>query len=437
MTISSPAAPGKVTAPSMNLSEGMTPMDLLNANMRRPPPAGEQPGTVTTVPNPAAALETTFADPIQFPVDVPPPAEVKPAEPVLPGDPPVTPDPEVPLSEADKLLDSVLTKGERKAESLKHLRTKAQETQQQLDEEKRQREETALELARYKSGEAIPDVLREKDEQISELAYFRDLHAIKFSPEYRRKFVEPMAAMKEKLVDLAKESGVDIDAINRAFAIEDKKERNAFLKNNFGDDLAVLDVRDTMLKMEGLHAESVAAEQKPAETLENLKVEYRNREAADQTSRVNAIVNNSKEGWVSALTELRSTGEYPELSLRGEPEHDKIVATVLKEAGEELGKLIRQSGQNGMKDLPLDTAKILAKTFLLARISPITAASRADHYRRAEEVIQHSRNTAGMSRPVVGSPGTPGGSLPQPKRTIQQGAEDLLNEAKQKALQKR
>lgn len=85
-------------------------------------------------------------------------------------------------------------------------------------------------------------------------------------------------------------------------------------------------------------------------------------------------------------------------------------------------------GQSGVKDIPPDAAKILAKRYLMSQAASIMSKSRAHHHSRSEELLNQTRRTASMIRPQIGgvADASPAPVAPQPAR-IEDKAETLLN----------
>lgn len=372
------------------------------------------------------------------PIPVPPPAEVAPATPVV-----------EPKNEAQAFVDSLVADAEKAApavaplegdetpvegedpkspeQSLKGMRKIIRKVNTDLETEREGRLRAEAEIEKFRTGEKIPDVLKEKDQRIEELSHYEKLHGLKLSPEYQQKYVEPYNDTMARAAQLAKDYGVDESVVQDALHIENKRELNSFLRTHF-DEVGTLEVRTLVDSARNLSQQAAAAEQKPQDSMVQLRSEFQAQQQEREQQRVTTIQQNAQGGWRESVKELAGSGEYPELTLTGEAEHDKIVTEVRTAAASEFGKMITLLGQSGVKDIPPDAAKILAKRFLMSQASAIMAKSRAHHYSRSEELLNQSRSRAKMIRPQIGgvADASPAAPMPQPAR-IEDKAETLLN----------
>lgn len=401
-----------------SLQTGATPLEMIKANLRtsepivakRPEPEAPVAPTGQTSPQVAQSIVQGNGLDISLPFETEPFAQPKTAP-----APEVKPEPEI-QKEENSLLELVTEGKKSKEDSIKDLRQKANELKTQLEEK-----ETILgtlqgDLERYKTGEALPDVIKAKEERIAQLEQYEQLHGLRFSPEYQKKYVEPLEAAKTQAVKLAEEYQVDPMVLNQALAIEGKRELNAFLKDHF-DDVGALEVRDVLAQIKTLENETARAEEQPAIALGKLREEFQVQSAEQEKQRLTSIAATSRDGWIKALVEVREKGEYPELTLTGDPKQDEVVIPILDSSAQEYGKFVKMLAELGVKELPSDVAKITAKRFLLSQASAVMAQSRAHHYQRSEDILNQTRRTQSMTRPPVGMT-SGGGSSPAPARSM-------------------
>lgn len=330
---------------------------------------------------------------------------------------------EVPQNE---LLEQVAKPKKGPEDSIKDLRRIATQYKTQLSEKETAHAELQAELEKYKTGEAIPEVIQKKEERIAELEYYEKLHALKLSPEYQKKYVEPISELRDKAIQLANDYGVDPTLLNEAYSLDNPRERNQFLREHF-DDVGAMEVKGLLDKIKDVDTASQKAEKEPTQALEKIKSEYREQEQTREQHRVRTLAGNSREGWTSAYKEL-SEGNYPELTLIGKEEHDKLVKPLVQTAAEEYGRFIKLLADSGTKDLHPEAAKILAKRFLLSQVNSVTAASREHHYNRAEEIVNESKRMSSMIRPPIGAYNGGGGQGESgpPKPTSPEDAANIL-----------
>lgn len=438
MTGSGPVSP----QPSANspevafkVAEGDSPMDFITKNLRRPaePAPAATPQPVASEPPKETTPEPTF-NPPDLPIE--PPKEPNPKPPEPKKEEPLA----EPLVEPDKdknLLSKTFPK--EKGDSVKDLRRKTQELETTLSEKDQTLKETQEKLSKYESGEAVPEVVQQLNDRIAELEHFEKLHSFRTSKEYHEKFAKPVDELRARAVKLAEEYEVDPAILAEAYNLQNKKDLNVFLRQHF-DDVGAMEVRDVLLNIKNLQVEAESAIKEPAKKLEEIILENRKRDQVKQTERVNVINSNAREGWVSALTELRASGKYPEIVLTGDPNHDKISRPLLNEASSEVGKFVKAMGMHGLSDLPIDAAKILSKMALLARIADVAAAERDMHYRRAEEIKANSERVSTLSRPALGQqaplPPVSERNSSTPHENLRKGIDGILETTKNKLRNK-
>lgn len=371
---------------SRGLVDGQDPLDFIKQNLQRPQPSQTpQPAQATATEQIQDAIKQSFVDKdtgLELPFDTkqtqtPPPPE-QPQE----GEQQQQPD-----------------KGPE--ESIKNLRKKANELSKLVEERGSEAEQLKEQLEKYKTGEALPDVIEQYKTRISELERYEQLHALRMSKNYAQKYVEPIEQLKTKAISIAEEYGVNPAILDKAITLPNRKELNSFLSKHF-DEVGALEVREALDGIKKLSIEAQQAEAEPAQTLENLRQEQQRHEQAQEKERVTKISNTAKSSWVEALTELRDGEQYPELQLTGNEEHDKYVRPILNEAAAEYGKFVKELGLTGAKELRPEAAKILAKRYLLSQVAAIAMESRTQHYKRAEELINESKRQSQFIRPPVG-----------------------------------
>lgn len=323
-------------------------------------------------------------------------------------------------------VEALIAKGPK--ESIKNLRERSKELKKLLDEKEATLSQLQGEVERFRSGDGIPEEIKEQYEgRIKQLEQYERLHALKLSREYQTKFIEPGKKLKAEAEQIAKEYGVQPEIFNKALQIDNKRELNSYLRNYF-DDVGALEARDIVQKIKELKTEAARAEQEPGEALSRIQQEVQAREQQEAQARISRIVNTAKTGWQHSLTELTSSGEYPELMIKPNDEnHNKVVRPIVESAAQEYGKFIKLLGEAGIKDLPEEATKILAKRFQLSQAASVMAASRASHYSRAEELLNETRKRESLTRPPIGASSDGGGRGQIPKGpSSPEEAADLL-----------
>lgn len=317
-------------------------------------------------------------------------------------------------------------------ENLKALR----KTNKEILKEKEQKEQELVaareRLQKFEAGEEIAEPVKQREaklkEEVEKLKPYEQLHALKMSDEYEEKFVKPLDEIGNRAIKLAEDYEVDPQVITQASRIENKRERNAFLKKHL-DDVGVFEMTALIDQASVLKAEQRNAEAAPAQTLETLQANKAEARRQEEERRVSSLNRNAKTGMERALEKIKTT-EYPEFQFTGDEKQDEYARGILDAATKSFSDTVKLLAAQGIKELPEEAAELLAETFLYGHAGTVAMASRNDHYRRAEEIKENARRESNGIRPQIGrgSPFSGGSAEPAPRgpRTGEQMAEDLL-----------
>ena len=357
----------------------------------RPEPATE-PAAATVVDQPAQELTQSFSND-SFPIDLDEPEP----EPELESDD--NEEPEEGKFDAQSLLDNTLKKSSKK-ESMKDLRKLAQTHKEEKDALQQEYQTAQEELDKYRKGEVLPDTIKQRMDELESKVNVFDF---KNSPEYRRKIIEPIEGLKTRARALAAEYEIDASVFDEAISIDNRKERNSFLQNHF-DDLGALEAHEIINNLKDLDKKAIDAEKEPLAQLEAMRGELHREETLNQEDRIKSIITSAKPGWSAALSEVREKETYPELSLiANDEQHNQVVRQILEEARTEFTKTLQVMAASGVKELPAEVSKALAKRFVLSQASAVIAASRAQYFQKNQEMINNSKSMKKYNRPPVGS----------------------------------
>lgn len=407
-------------------ADGETPVDFIKKNIRSvqpqqvppQPPQGQQPPLPPSQMAPSTEPFQTFADPS---LDVIAREIMDQETPVAPA-PTSAPEPQPP---AEPVSEDVQPPKPTKEDSLRAMRKKLNEGVARASELQQKIDELTKEVTKWQTGEAIPDVLKEKNERISQLERFEKLHSLKTSPEYSKKFLDPLDGLKNKAEKLAEAYQVDPNILNEALTIENRRDLNTFLRTYF-DETGTTEVRGVLDEIKAIGAAMEEAEVEPALELERLREESQRQQVANEQTRLAGIKNAAQSEWTTALRELRDKGEFPEFELTGDADNDAISRPILTNAAQEYGKFIKYLGLQGLKELPPDIAKALAKRFLLSQAASIMGRSRMEHYNRAEALIAENKKQSNILYPPVGSGVSSGGRPQAPQPQSPEEAADVI-----------
>jgi hypothetical protein len=365
------------------------------------PPQATQPNTDFVLPDLQQLSNEAAARALL--AETPPPAD--PVDPNLPPAPPIDPDDDEALPPEEK----------QHSERFRTVRRKAKELETKLQEREARLAEIEQENLKYKSGEIITEQQEQQQNRIKELERYEHLHNFRLSREYKEKYAEPFDKAVNAAKKLATDYNVPPQVVNEALGITDKRQLNSYLRTYF-DDVGALEVRAAIDTARQIQEQAHSAEQEPAQAFEQIKQERQEQERVSATLRVQQVQKTARTALTDALVEIGSSEEYPELIIRqGDEKHNALSRAVVESAAKEYGKLVTAMAAAGMQEVPPAVAKILAKRFLLSEAAGVMAASRAEHARRADQVIQNNQRRAPMMRPQVGSVAPDMGSA-QPQR---------------------
>lgn len=351
------------------------------------------------------------------------PAEAPTVEPVEP-----TPGELTSATEEEPTLLEQITGKKTKDDSIRDLRKKSTELQKTVTERDTLIQSLNDRVQKFEKGEEISEPVQQKLQRIEQLEHFERVHSLKTSREYIEEYEQPFEQSKVQAATLAEKYKVDVEVLDEALEISDERERNKYLKQQFGDDVAVIEVKAALQNVEATHARMIEAEKKPVESLRTAREQLQAREAQLEVRRLDGLKNTSRAGWIQAESELTTSGKYPELKITGDPANDKISKEILNRAAQEYGKTVRLLAANGTRELPADVAAILAKRFLMSEAAAVMAESRAQHFQRAEEVLESTKRKNGYLRPPIGvsNHGAPAGAAPTRTQTPEEAADKVL-----------
>jgi hypothetical protein len=311
------------------------------------------------------------------------------------------------------------------------LKTKAKEAVKNYKELKSQYEVAASELAKYKNGEVVPEVLQNLENKVAELSKWEKLHNLKASEEYQDRFVKPLGETTERIKALFKDYGAEDEsveaAVNHALSLESKADLNKFLSANF-DVLGAEEARTLIATTKQLREDAKAAELEPAQALERLQLESQAIKQAQDAQRVERIRGTSKNAWVEALTDIRNDGKITELIRKeDDPEFNrKFVDPILTKSSQEYGRLVTELARNGVKELPKEIAKGLANMVLRATAQALAVEARNAALEHASQIQSASSRVDALFRPPVGGGVPRGGRGPAPAPVSPEAAADKL-----------
>lgn len=278
----------------------------------------------------------------------------------------------------------------------------------------------------YEEGEVIPEKLRPKLDRAETLEKYETLHAFKVSQEYENKFVKPLEGLTQSAKRLAEDYRVDPSVIDRAMKTTDRREQDRILVNHFGD-LGALEVKKVIGEMSSIQTQMAEAEKNPFQAFEAAKNEARMLRQRELEAGIKQIEVAGKNGWVNAIQKHSITGEFPELMITGDTEHDATVKPILQRASKEFSNVMKVLVAHGVKSLPPEVVEIMADRFMRSEAYGTAAQQRNEIARHNYDIQQQNAARAGFRRPGIGGVNTGGASgIPAPVAEPKMGIEDIF-----------
>jgi len=337
---------------------------------------------------------------------------------------PLVEDPETDIPET---LDGV----ESPQQSFANLRKALKATKQEREAAAQKVLELEQRVAKFQTGEEIPEPLKDVHARVTELEHYKSLVSLKANPEYEKQVLAPLTDTKAKLVELYKAYGANPEKLQQLFANKDVKFRNSQLGAVLKDPVAVLEAKNLLTQVDTLHQTQEHFEKQPTIALEQMvaaEIETRN---ANVRERLGEVKTRSSSAWVKALTDIRKEGKIFEIIPQaGNHEHnEKWVKPIVDKAAKQYGLIVKSLVEAGLRDLPENAAYAIARAVQQAYAAGSAAESRAVALAEADRVRQNAQRRSVYERPPMGSGnGAPRNGGPAPKSSLAQGVAALTNQ---------
>lgn len=412
-----------------SFQSGATPMDFITKNLRQPG-AGET-GNV----NAQTAANVAVAAGVVDGANIPQPVMHKPTE--APADSNVTPSDlrtkegksiideamsnylnntvkpqeekkEEPVSQdaapsdSGELKDSESFEGKKKS-FFKDLRDKVKGLETVVQEKETVLTDVQAKNSKYETGEEIPEILKPKLERLQELEKYEKLYALDSSPEFRELYLAPLEQAKEELNKFAEDYGIPKNVMEQISEMTNRRELNRALSDYCEDALGADEARRLIDSLNQKKAVVKEARNSAESTLNSLLSKNNEMYQMQEQERISHVKGVASSAWKEGIGELLSTGNYPELTIKdGDKDHNAISGPIIERAAGEFGKVMNILAAAGIKSIPKEAAKIIAKRFATSEAAPIIAASRGHFYQELQKLIGDGHNAAKYDRPPMG-----------------------------------
>ena len=342
-----------------------------------------------------------------------PPVPLADEKPIEKAPPPPTEDfdigePTPELDDIDKVVDIKGTS----AENMKRLRTKLKSTHQELQNHRAEVETLRKKVTDYESGVVIPDQLQELQRRVDELEPLEKVYKLETSPAYQEAITKPLDSVREKLIGLANDYGVDLTVLDKAISATNRAEINGILNSAFPDEVGALEAKSLINSMKELGQKAQDFKKDASASLGRLHKQSQEAILQRRQKEVEGISSVAKSAWVESLTALREE-DHPFLSFKdGDSEHNETIARpILNKASRDYGAVVRALGENGLQQMPPDISFVLARSIQLSHESAIL---KQQNQQLTDELITLRKrvgNLNSLNRPSANGGGTQTPSL--------------------------
>jgi hypothetical protein len=316
------------------------------------------------------------------------------------------------------------------AENYKLLKSKFKEVKTEAQRIAEEKAAIAKKLEEYETGAVVPDLLQQKENEIARLSAYEKMFNFKGSKAYQEQFVKPLSQNAEQLKAIFKDYEIPEEVLSQVEGVSNRAERNRFLSEHF-DPVGAEEVKRLLESRQELRTRAKDIEAGSTDFIRNVEEEQKRIDAAREVERKSNIAGKAKEAWLQSLLQVKQENKTPELVLSDtdEERNAKVVRPILTQAATAYGKLVTYLAENGIKELPDDLGRALARMALLSHASAFAIHSRDSVLKHAEAAEEGTRIGNGYFRPAIGGgmPSISGASSAAPKPTLEQGMDSVLN----------
>lgn len=282
-------------------------------------------------------------------------------------------------------------------------------------------EDAQKKVKAYETGEAIPEVINQKEQEISELSRYKKLHNLKGSKEYQEAVTQPLESHRNRLKAYAEEYGIPEDVLVNASSLA-PRDQNEFLSNHF-DSIAGTEVKSIFGNIRALSHKAQEMEAEPAKALQALQEESKRINEVKKIETRNKVFGQAKDSWAESIFNIQERGEIDELLLKenDEDHNNRFTRPLRTAAANEYTKIMKEvvkSMESGEVSKNLTDA--LSNMTLLAMGSATAIEARKHYKKQAVETESAMERLNKLIRPSIGnntnfSPTTSNNTKAQPK----------------------
>lgn len=315
------------------------------------------------------------------------------------------------------------------------LSLRSERTRATVAEQKAQELETQLQ--NYADVQERLERLAELEDRVQQLEPYEKMFDIYQNPEFQEKYVTGISSELTAAQQIATDYKVaDAEAvIEQALSIENRKDRNDFLRQHGLDDLGIQEISPHIIKAQQLAVERDEVAKNPDEARSQLSMLAQQNQAARIEKAVQKVKHRSQEAW-GQIAGMYSKGENAVDQLKerpGDPEHTQKRQHIIEKSSEEYGKVTGALARLGITDLPAGVAQTLSAHFLLGQTAAVIIQDNKKLQAEVADLRKQLKDTTSYTRPQLtpSGRGLPNGEAPKDTRDM---AAAVFNGARQKVL---
>lgn len=304
------------------------------------------------------------------------------------------------IDDIDRIIDIKGTS----AENMKKLRTKLKGTHTELQTTKAELETLRQKVEQYESGTIVPEEIAALQSRIEELEPFQKIYNLETYPGYIEAISKPRQEVKDKLVGLATDYKVPLEVLDQAVSLDNRAELNRLLGAHF-DEVGALEAKSLINEFKAISQKDADFRKEPDQARARLHSQTEAALQAKRQAEIDSIGSITKSAWSESLQALRQEDHIALTFRDGDTKHNETIARpILTKASKDYGVVMRVLGENGLKQLPQETAYVIARSIQLAHESAIL---RQQNDQMAEELVTLKRRLGDLNS--LNRPGANGG----------------------------
>jgi DNA repair exonuclease SbcCD ATPase subunit len=288
-----------------------------------------------------------------------------------------------------------------KEENFRNIRNALKASRNRVSELETQLAAKDEELKKLDEVSSLQAELEETKNKLATLQKYEDIIGLYGTEGFKEEYYDKVDKIKEGVLDLAKDYGVDGSVIDQAMTITNQRQLNEYLGQYF-DVYSVQDIRKSIKEMQDIISKREEAEANPVKTREFLLSNFaKKKDAIEKQSKENI-----KLASLSAWQEISNTYSNPASGIdilqekNGNKEHNDTRLGILNNSSKEFGKLVAILSENGLTSLPSNVARALASRFQLGETAAFAIVKSEQLQKENDELRAELKKFTNYQRPL-------------------------------------